>query len=47
MKQAGAEARAEGLRIAREVYAVVRETAAGVYVIPPFNRYEEALAVLA
>lgn len=47
MKQAGPEARAAGLRIAREVYAVVRETAAGVYVIPPFNRYEEALAVLA
>ncbi|MBI4391922.1 MAG: bifunctional homocysteine S-methyltransferase/methylenetetrahydrofolate reductase [candidate division NC10 bacterium] len=46
MKQAGPEARAEGLRIARDVYAVVRETAAGVYVIPPFNRYEEALAVL-
>jgi hypothetical protein len=29
------------------VYATVREAAAGVYVIPPFHRYEEALAVLA
>ncbi|MGH7408765.1 MAG: methylenetetrahydrofolate reductase, partial [Candidatus Methylomirabilales bacterium] len=47
MKQAGPEGRAEGLRIAREVYAAARETAAGVYVIPLFNRYEEALAVLA
>jgi methionine synthase / methylenetetrahydrofolate reductase(NADPH) len=42
----GPEARAEGIRIAQEALAAVRDRVAGVYVMPPFNRVESALAVL-
>jgi len=42
----GAEARAEGVRIAREALASVAERVAGAYIMPPFNRVESALAVL-
>jgi methionine synthase / methylenetetrahydrofolate reductase(NADPH) len=42
----GAEARAEGIRIAQEALAAVTRRVAGVYIMPPFNRVESALAVL-
>ena len=42
----GPEARAEGIRIAREALGAVVERVAGAYVMPPFNRVEAALAVL-
>ena len=44
---AGAEGRAEGLRIAQEALAAVKHKVAGVYIMPPFNRGEAAIAVLA
>jgi homocysteine S-methyltransferase len=43
---AGAEGRAEGLRIAQEALAAVKHRVAGAYVMPPFNRVESAIAVL-
>ena len=42
----GAEARAEGIRIAQEALASVASRVAGAYIMPPFNRVESALAVL-
>ncbi|MBZ0231469.1 MAG: bifunctional homocysteine S-methyltransferase/methylenetetrahydrofolate reductase [Deltaproteobacteria bacterium] len=42
----GPEARAEGIKIAQEALAAVRHRVAGVYIMPPFNRVESALAVL-
>jgi methionine synthase / methylenetetrahydrofolate reductase(NADPH) len=42
----GAEARAEGVRIAQEALAAVAPRVAGAYIMPPFNRVESALAVL-
>jgi methionine synthase I (cobalamin-dependent)/5,10-methylenetetrahydrofolate reductase len=42
----GPDARAEGIRIAQEALAAVKHRVAGVYVMPPFNRVEAALAVL-
>jgi len=44
---AGSNGAAEGLAIARELYAEAREKAAGVYLIPPFKQPEAALDVLA
>ena len=43
LERAGANAGAEGLALARELYAQAREKAAGVYVIPPFKQPEAAL----
>ena len=43
LERAGANAGAEGLALARELYAHAREKAAGVYVIPPFKQPEAAL----
>jgi homocysteine S-methyltransferase len=43
---AGSDAAAEGLTLARELYAEAREKAAGVYLIPPFKQPEAALDVL-
>jgi methionine synthase / methylenetetrahydrofolate reductase (NADH) len=43
LEQAGANAGAEGLALARELYAEAREKVAGVYVIPPFKQPEAAL----
>ena len=43
---AGPAQRAEGIRIAQEALAAVRHRVAGVYVMPPFNRVDAALAVL-
>jgi len=46
LEQAGASAGAEGLALARELYAQAKEKVAGVYVIPPFKQPEAALDVL-
>jgi homocysteine S-methyltransferase len=46
LEQAGANAGAEGLTLARELYAQAREKVSGVYVIPPFKQPEAALDVL-
>ena len=46
LEQSGANAGAEGLALARELYAQAREKVAGVYVIPPFKQPEAALDVL-
>lgn len=46
LRRAGAGAAAEGLAVARELYAAARERAAGVYVIPPFKQPEAALEVV-
>jgi methionine synthase I (cobalamin-dependent)/5,10-methylenetetrahydrofolate reductase len=42
----GPAARAEGIRIAQEALAAVQHRVQGVYVMPPFNRVDSALAVL-
>ena len=47
LERAGANAAAEGLALARELYAQAREKVAGVYVIPPFKQPEAALDVFA
>ncbi len=47
LERAGANAGAEGLALARELYAQAREKVAGVYVIPPFKQPEAALDLLA
>jgi len=46
LRDAGANAPAVGLGIARELLAGARELAAGVYVIPPFKQPEAALELL-
>jgi methionine synthase / methylenetetrahydrofolate reductase(NADPH) len=43
---AGPAARAEGIKIAQEALAAVKDRVAGAYVMPPFNRVDSALAVL-
>ena len=42
----GPAARAEGIRIAQEALAAVKDRVAGAYVMPPFNRVDAALSVL-
>ena len=42
----GPPARAEGIRIAQEALAAVKQRVQGAYVMPPFNRVDAALAVL-
>jgi methionine synthase I (cobalamin-dependent)/5,10-methylenetetrahydrofolate reductase len=42
----GPAARLEGIAIAREALAAVKHRVQGVYVMPPFNRVDSALAVL-
>ena len=46
LERAGPNAGAEGLALARELYAQARDKAAGVYVIPPFKQPEAALDLL-
>jgi len=46
LEQAGPKAGAEGLALAKELYAEAREKVAGVYVIPPFKQPEAALDLL-
>jgi methionine synthase I (cobalamin-dependent)/5,10-methylenetetrahydrofolate reductase len=43
LEQAGPDASAVGLAFARELVAAIRETTAGIYVIPPFKQPEAAL----
>lgn len=43
---AGAEARKEGLRIARDMLFAVRDRVQGAYLMPPLGKYELALEVL-
>jgi homocysteine S-methyltransferase len=40
MRRAGNNARAEGLEIAKELWRELRELGRGVYLMPPFHRYE-------
>ena len=42
----GPEARAEGVAIAREALAAVKDRVAGAYIMPPFNRVDSAAAIL-
>jgi homocysteine S-methyltransferase len=42
----GADARKEGVRIAREMLEAVRDKVAGAYIMPPLERYELALEVV-
>jgi methionine synthase / methylenetetrahydrofolate reductase(NADPH) len=42
----GAAARAEGVKIARDMLFAVRERVQGAYLMPPLGRYELALEVL-
>jgi methionine synthase / methylenetetrahydrofolate reductase (NADH) len=46
LRDAGPGAAAEGLMLARELYAEALDKAAGVYVIPPFKQPEAALELL-
>ena len=46
MKAAGPAAREEGIRIAQEIVDAFISRVRGVYVMPPFDRHEVALAVL-
>jgi homocysteine S-methyltransferase len=46
LEAAGSRARDEGFRLARDLFAWSRTTAAGAYIIPPFKKYEEALEVI-
>ena len=47
LRNAGSNAAAEGLTLARELYEGARAKAGGVYVIPPFKQPEAALELLA
>jgi 5,10-methylenetetrahydrofolate reductase len=42
----GSAARKEGVTIAREMLAAVRDRVAGAYIMPPLERYELALEVV-
>ena len=46
LERAGPDAAAVGLALARELAEAVRETVAGIYVIPPFKQPEAALELL-
>ena len=47
LQDAGADAPAVGLALARELVEAARDLTAGIYVIPPFKRPEAALELLA
>jgi homocysteine S-methyltransferase len=42
MRRAGGDSWKEGLSIADELAATFRDVAAGLYLIPPFGRYDVA-----
>ncbi|RME50487.1 MAG: hypothetical protein D6796_02845 [Caldilineae bacterium] len=46
LERAGEEAWREGLAMARDLLAAVKEKAAGVYIMPPFRRYDLAAELL-
>ena len=47
LRDAGSDAPAIGLALARELVAAIRTTTAGIYVIPPFKQPEAALELFA
>ena len=46
MRLAGNKGRVEGLKIAQELWAELMEFAQGVYIMPPFDRYEVVAELL-
>ncbi len=46
LKEAGTNARDKGFDLAREMFAWAKTATAGVYIIPPFKKYEAALEIL-
>ena len=42
----GEAGRAEGIQIAREMLARVKERVAGAYIMPPFGRYQSAIDIV-
>jgi len=46
MRRAGADGRAEGVKMAQELLLELRPHAQGVYLMPSFGRYEVAAEVL-
>lgn len=46
LEQAGSAARDHGFELARQLYAWAKREAAGVYIIPPFKKFEEVLEVI-
>jgi homocysteine S-methyltransferase len=46
MRRAGIEGREEGVAIAREMLAAVKDRIDGAYIMPPFGRHELALRVI-
>ena len=48
MRKAGSgkSGRAEGVRIARDMLAAVKDRVQGAYIMPPFGRYKLALEVI-
>lgn len=46
MRRAGDDERAEGMRIAVELWQALTEFARGVYIMPPFHRYEMVAELL-
>lgn len=46
LEQAGAGARERGFALARKLFSWARKEAPGVYIIPPFKKFEEALEVI-
>jgi methionine synthase / methylenetetrahydrofolate reductase (NADH) len=46
MRLAGSKGRAEGLKIAQELWSELMEFAQGVYIMPPFDRYEVVAELL-
>jgi homocysteine S-methyltransferase len=46
MRKAGPNGRNEGVKMAQELLASLRDYAQGVYIMPSFGRYEVAAAVL-
>jgi len=47
MRKAGGQGTEAGIAIAREMLIIVRQSAQGVYIMPPFDRYSLAIKVLA
>jgi 5,10-methylenetetrahydrofolate reductase len=42
----GAQARAGGIAIARDMLSAIKDEVAGAYVMPPFGRYESAIEII-
>ena len=46
MRQAGSDARQEGVKISQELLLEARDMVHGVYIMPSFGRYSMAVEVL-